>query len=204
MLLDTLSSRLDKDRRGCKEEACNQNVNCGTKEICVTWPFEASKGRGKQTKARILAPSMFSSNNRIQPRLSLPSLTLSLSQHQPLFSNTNNTTPTQQHYITSCLVEEKEERVSAREALSESSLALLRTQSVALLLLCLILATDTNPLLSFVLLRRHRKILRDNIQGITKPAIRRLARRGASLLSFFYYRLASTFTRHASKALASY
>jgi histone H4 len=26
--------------------------------------------------------------------------------------------------------------------------------------------------------RRHRKILRDNIQGITKPAIRRLARRG--------------------------
>ncbi|ETI49546.1 histone H4 [Phytophthora nicotianae CJ01A1] len=25
--------------------------------------------------------------------------------------------------------------------------------------------------------RRHRKILRDNIQGITKPAIRRLARR---------------------------
>ncbi len=26
--------------------------------------------------------------------------------------------------------------------------------------------------------RRHRRILRDNIQGITKPAIRRLARRG--------------------------
>ena len=26
--------------------------------------------------------------------------------------------------------------------------------------------------------KRHRKILRDNIQGITKPAIRRLARRG--------------------------
>ncbi|PON29417.1 histone H4 [Trichoderma gamsii] len=26
--------------------------------------------------------------------------------------------------------------------------------------------------------RRHRKILRDNIKGITKPAIRRLARRG--------------------------
>lgn len=25
---------------------------------------------------------------------------------------------------------------------------------------------------------RHRKVLRDNIQGITKPAIRRLARRG--------------------------
>uniref|UniRef100_A0A672ZVP6 Histone H4 n=1 Tax=Sphaeramia orbicularis TaxID=375764 RepID=A0A672ZVP6_9TELE len=27
-------------------------------------------------------------------------------------------------------------------------------------------------------LPRHRKVLRDNIQGITKPAIRRLARRG--------------------------
>lgn len=26
--------------------------------------------------------------------------------------------------------------------------------------------------------KRHRKILRDNIQGITKPAIRRLCRRG--------------------------
>merc|ERR1712226_1268603 len=26
--------------------------------------------------------------------------------------------------------------------------------------------------------KRHRKILRDNVQGITKPAIRRLARRG--------------------------
>lgn len=26
--------------------------------------------------------------------------------------------------------------------------------------------------------KRHRKLLRDNIQGITKPAIRRLARRG--------------------------
>ena len=29
--------------------------------------------------------------------------------------------------------------------------------------------------------KRHRKILRDNIQGITKPAIRRLARRGQSV-----------------------
>ncbi len=28
------------------------------------------------------------------------------------------------------------------------------------------------------LAKRHRKVLRDNIQGITKPAIRRLARRG--------------------------
>ena len=26
--------------------------------------------------------------------------------------------------------------------------------------------------------QRHRKVIRDNIQGITKPAIRRLARRG--------------------------
>jgi histone H4 len=26
--------------------------------------------------------------------------------------------------------------------------------------------------------KRHRKILRDNVQGVTKPAIRRLARRG--------------------------
>uniref|UniRef100_UPI00358E3FDB histone H4-like n=1 Tax=Myxine glutinosa TaxID=7769 RepID=UPI00358E3FDB len=26
--------------------------------------------------------------------------------------------------------------------------------------------------------KRHRKVLRDNIQGITKPAVRRLARRG--------------------------
>ena len=26
--------------------------------------------------------------------------------------------------------------------------------------------------------KRHRKVLRDNIQGISKPAIRRLARRG--------------------------
>ncbi len=31
--------------------------------------------------------------------------------------------------------------------------------------------------------KRHRKVLRDNIQGITKPAIRRLARRG----SFLFY-----------------
>ena len=31
--------------------------------------------------------------------------------------------------------------------------------------------------------KRHRKVLRDNIQGITKPAIRRLARRGGVKLS---------------------
>lgn len=29
--------------------------------------------------------------------------------------------------------------------------------------------------------KRHRRVLRDNIQGITKPAIRRLARRGGVL-----------------------
>ena len=36
--------------------------------------------------------------------------------------------------------------------------------------------------------KRHRKILRDNIQGITKPAIRRLARRGGvkRISSFIY------------------
>ena len=32
--------------------------------------------------------------------------------------------------------------------------------------------------------KRHRKVLRDNIQGITKPAIRRLARRGLFLCCF--------------------
>merc|ERR1712083_928003 len=31
--------------------------------------------------------------------------------------------------------------------------------------------------------KRHRKVLRDNIQGITKPAIRRLARREESSVS---------------------
>ena len=43
--------------------------------------------------------------------------------------------------------------------------------------------------------KRHRKILRDNIQGITKPAIRRLARRGgvkrisaSKSLALFFYR----------------
>ena len=36
--------------------------------------------------------------------------------------------------------------------------------------------------------KRHRKILRDNIQGISKPAIRRLARRGGikRISSLFY------------------
>ncbi|XP_042092789.2 histone H4-like, partial [Ovis aries] len=36
--------------------------------------------------------------------------------------------------------------------------------------------------------KRHRKVLRDNIQGITKPAIRRLARRGGvKLISGLIY-----------------
>ena len=36
--------------------------------------------------------------------------------------------------------------------------------------------------------KRHRKVLRDNIQGITKPAIRRLARRGGvKRISAFIY-----------------
>ena len=34
--------------------------------------------------------------------------------------------------------------------------------------------------------KRHRKVLRDNIQGITKPAIRRLARRGGVNYSEIY------------------
>ncbi|GBC16827.2 histone H4 [Rhizophagus irregularis DAOM 181602=DAOM 197198] len=50
---------------------------------------------------------------------------------------------------------------------------------------CCALLTETRsdqvtPLFFFIPrgAKRHRKILRDNIQGITKPAIRRLARRG--------------------------
>ncbi|PBK61040.1 hypothetical protein ARMSODRAFT_965462, partial [Armillaria solidipes] len=35
--------------------------------------------------------------------------------------------------------------------------------------------------------KRHRKILRDNIQGITKPTIRRLARRGGVRISGLIY-----------------
>ncbi|KAL0721887.1 hypothetical protein Bca4012_036486 [Brassica carinata] len=40
--------------------------------------------------------------------------------------------------------------------------------------------------------KRHRKVLRDNIQGITKPAIRRLARRGG-------VKDAVTYTEHARR-----
>ncbi|NXP31602.1 H4 protein, partial [Leiothrix lutea] len=38
--------------------------------------------------------------------------------------------------------------------------------------------------------KRHRKVLRDNIQGITKPAIRRLARRGGGITKPAIRRLA--------------
>ena len=49
--------------------------------------------------------------------------------------------------------------------------------------------------------KRHRKVLRDNIQGITKPAIRRLARRGGVLKSFLeaVVRDAVTYTEHARR-----
>merc|ERR1711964_835379 len=62
--------------------------------------------------------------------------------------------------------------------------------------------------------KRHRKILRDNIAGITKPAIRRLARRGVKRISGLIYeetrgvlkvflenviRDAVTYTEHAKR-----
>jgi histone H4 len=58
--------------------------------------------------------------------------------------------------------------------------------------------------------KRHRKVLRDNIQGITKPAIRRLARRGGvKRISGLIYeetrgvlkviRDAVTYTEHAKR-----
>jgi histone H3/H4 len=63
--------------------------------------------------------------------------------------------------------------------------------------------------------KRHRKVLRDNIQGITKPAIRRLARRGGvkrvsnliyeetrGVLKLFLQNMirdAVTFTEHARR-----
>lgn len=63
--------------------------------------------------------------------------------------------------------------------------------------------------------KRHRKVLRDNIQGVTKPAIRRLARRGGvkrisnlmyeetrGILKIFLenaLRDATTFTAHARR-----
>ncbi|KAG2739513.1 hypothetical protein P692DRAFT_201842636 [Suillus brevipes Sb2] len=42
--------------------------------------------------------------------------------------------------------------------------------------------------------KRHYKIYRDNIQGITKPAIRRLARRGSNLI-----RDSVAYTEHAKR-----
>ncbi|KAG5677020.1 hypothetical protein PVAND_006807 [Polypedilum vanderplanki] len=45
--------------------------------------------------------------------------------------------------------------------------------------------------------KRHRKVLRDKIQGITKPAIRRLARRGVFLENVI--RDAVTYTEHAKR-----
>lgn len=67
--------------------------------------------------------------------------------------------------------------------------------------------------------RRHRKVLRDNIQGITKPAIRRLCRRGGvkrvsgliyeetrSVLKAFLERVvrdAVTYTEHAKRKTVS-
>ncbi|PSN45619.1 Histone H4, partial [Blattella germanica] len=60
--------------------------------------------------------------------------------------------------------------------------------------------------------KRHRKVLRDNIQGITKPAIRRLARRGRvkrisgliyeetrGVLKVFLENDAVTYTEHAKR-----
>ncbi|ODM86661.1 Histone H4 [Orchesella cincta] len=55
--------------------------------------------------------------------------------------------------------------------------------------------------------KRHRKVLRDNIQGITKPAIRRLARRGGvKRISGLIYeetrefsKDAVTYTEHAKR-----
>lgn len=48
--------------------------------------------------------------------------------------------------------------------------------------------------------KRHRKILRDNIQGITKPAIRRLARRGGvkriSASKFLFRHLPASCNQH--------
>ena len=47
--------------------------------------------------------------------------------------------------------------------------------------------------------KRHRKILRDNIQGITKPAIRRLARRGGvKRISASMFNYLDGLTRHGN------
>lgn len=56
---------------------------------------------------------------------------------------------------------------------------------------------------------RHRKILRDNIQGITKPAIRRLARRGgvkriSNLIYEFTRGYLKTFLEHVIRDSVTY
>ena len=50
--------------------------------------------------------------------------------------------------------------------------------------------------------KRHRKVLRDNIQGITKPAIRRLARRGGGK-GAGKYKLLSVAPKKSTKAKAA-
>uniref|UniRef100_A0A3Q7ISF9 Histone H4 n=1 Tax=Solanum lycopersicum TaxID=4081 RepID=A0A3Q7ISF9_SOLLC len=50
--------------------------------------------------------------------------------------------------------------------------------------------------------KRHKKVLRDNIQGITKPAIHRLARRGGVKLKIFLenvIRDSVTYTQHSRR-----
>ncbi|KAM0717476.1 hypothetical protein Q7P37_007328 [Cladosporium fusiforme] len=52
--------------------------------------------------------------------------------------------------------------------------------------------------------KRHRKILRDNIQGITKPAIRRLARRGGvkRISAGIYEEIRTTLRQYLDRLLA--
>uniref|UniRef100_A0A0D3F8Z9 Histone H4 n=1 Tax=Oryza barthii TaxID=65489 RepID=A0A0D3F8Z9_9ORYZ len=54
--------------------------------------------------------------------------------------------------------------------------------------------------------KRHRKVLRDNIQGITKPAIRRLARRGGvkRISGLIYEETRGALALAASAAAASW
>ena len=89
-----------------------------------------------------------------------------------------------------------ETRVALHDAVDKTHLAILRflfcQELISLLPSCRFLRTRNNHTDIFSSsiggkggkglgkggAKRHRKILRDNIQGITKPAIRRLARRG--------------------------
>eukprot|EP00891_Asterochloris_glomerata_P000704 jgi/Astpho2/704/fgenesh1_pm.00014_%23_1_t len=53
--------------------------------------------------------------------------------------------------------------------------------------------------------KRHRKVLRDNIQGITKPAIRRLARRGGvKRISGLIYRRPVVFLENVIRDAVTY